>query len=97
MYTARALHTATLLSNGQVLVAGGQPSQDYGCPNDTASAELYNPGTGAWSTTGSLNQARERQTAALLTNGQVLVAGGEFNEPDCVSDTYLTSAELYTP
>jgi N-acetylneuraminic acid mutarotase len=97
MHTARTLHTATLLSNGQVLVAGGQPSQDYGCPNDTASAELYNPGTGAWSTTGSLNQARERQTATLLTNGQVLVAGGEYNEPDCVSDTFLTSAELYTP
>jgi hypothetical protein len=27
----------------------------------------------------------------------VLVAGGEFNEPDCVSDTFLNSAELYTP
>ncbi len=97
MHTGRDLHTATLLQNGQVLVAGGQPSLNLGCPNDTASAELYNPGTGAWSTTGSLNQARDSQTATLLTNGQVLVAGGQYNEPNCVSDTFLTSAELYTP
>ena len=97
MQTGRSFHTATLLPNGQVLVAGGQPSADLGCPNDTASAELYNPATGAWSTTGSLNQARDEHTATLLTNGQVLVAGGEFNEPDCVSTTFLNSAELYTP
>ena len=97
LHTGRSDHSATLLSNGQVLVAGGQSTSNFGCPGDTASAEVYTPTTGAWSTTGSLNQARDGHTATLLTNGQVLVAGGEFNEPDCVSTTFLNSAELYTP
>jgi hypothetical protein len=62
------LHTATLLANGKVLVAGG-----YGAPNI---AELYDPATGIWSVTGSLHEGRLEHTATLLTNGKVLVAGG---------------------
>src|SRR5713226_9254001 len=60
-------HTATRLKNGKVLVAGGA---------DT-SAELYDPTTGTWSLTGSLNIARENQSKVLLTNGKVLIAGGD--------------------
>ena len=77
-------HTATLLPNGKVLVAGG-----YGA-GTLDSAELYDPATGAWSATGSLNTARERHTATLLPNGKVLVAGG-------YGDGTLDSAELYDP
>lgn len=95
--TARYNHTATLLTNGQVLVAGGETLDNYGCPIVFSSAELYNPGTGVWTTTGSLNQARDSHTATLLSNGQVLVAGGSYAVPDCVSFSTLTSAELYTP
>ena len=51
--TGRYIHTATLLPNGQVLVAGG-----YGLTYALASAELYNPATGTWTATGSLATAR---------------------------------------
>ena len=54
-----------------MLVAGGCNGS-----NVLSSAELYNPATGTWTTTGSLNTARSYHTATLLTNGQVLVAGG---------------------
>ena len=70
--TGRVFHTATLLPNGKVLVAGGSDSRTAAL----ASAELYDPATGTWSATGSLNTARYDHTATLLTNGMVLVAGG---------------------
>jgi WD40 repeat protein len=70
MLTGRGLHTATLLPNGQVLVAGG-----YSAPPQS-SAELYNPGAGIWAQTGTMNISRLAHTATLLTNGNVLVAGG---------------------
>jgi hypothetical protein len=86
MKNAREDQTATLLQNGQVLVAGGFDGASY-----LASADLYDPATGKWSTTGSMNTARDGHTATLLPNGQVLVAGGEN------SAGYLSSAELYNP
>ena len=64
-------HTATLLPNGQVLVAGGE-----GDSGVLTNAEVYNPASGTWTATGSLNTARDYHTATLLPNGQVLVAGG---------------------
>jgi hypothetical protein len=84
---ARYEHTATLLPNGNVLVAGGS-----GRSGAFTSAELYNPALGTWAATGSLLTARFRHTATLLPNGKVLVAGGRdsgFNA--------LASAELYDP
>jgi N-acetylneuraminic acid mutarotase len=79
-------HTATLLANGQVLVAGGEDSQG----NHIAAAELYNPATGAWTVTGGLATHRIDHAATLLANGDVLVAGG-------VGTTYTAAAELYSP
>jgi hypothetical protein len=91
MNIPRAFHTATLLTNGMVLVTGG-----LGCCYSTnralASAELYNPGSGAWTITGVMTSTRKYHTATLLTNGMVLVAGGEDR-----SGTILSSAELYNP
>jgi N-acetylneuraminic acid mutarotase len=89
MSTARVGQTATLLSNGQVLVAGGQNFD--GTETPIASAELYDPATGNWSTTGSMGTGRFDATATLLPDGKVLVAGG-FS-----SSGGLTSAELYDP
>ena len=70
--TARYYHTATLLPNGKVLVAGGHRQRR----RLLASAELYDPASGTWSATGSLVTARYCHTATLLPNGKVLVAGG---------------------
>ncbi len=70
--TARTDHTATLLPNGQVLVAGGLDASS----TPLASAELYNPATGTWTATGSMSDARQGHTATLLPNGEVLVVGG---------------------
>jgi hypothetical protein len=82
MNVSRTYHTATLLNNGKVLVAGG-----YNGYINLASAELYDPDTGIWSLTGNMNATREFHTATLLNNGKVLVAGG----------SNLASAELYDP
>jgi len=70
--SARDAHTATLLSDGTVLVAGGQ---DSGL-SPSISSELYDPASGTWSVTASLNIARQQHTATLLPNGTVLAAGG---------------------
>ncbi len=69
------------------MIAGG-----YDPPDALASAEIFDPGTGMFSLTGSLNVARGDQTAVLLKTGTVLVTGG--------GDAYnnsLGSAELYEP
>ncbi len=82
-------YTATLLQNGQVLVAGGFNSaidQVY------ATAFLYNPSTGTWTETGSMVEAVYDHRATLLANGEVLVTGGIL--PSGVTDT---DAELYNP
>ncbi|HEX8845827.1 MAG TPA: kelch repeat-containing protein [Pyrinomonadaceae bacterium] len=92
----RADHTATLLPNGQVLVAGGS---NYGLSNNPAdntlsSAALYDPATGHWSATASLNAARYFHTATLLQNGKVLVVGG-YDGRSAPTTVFLRSAELY--
>jgi large repetitive protein len=86
MITGRGLHSATLLSDGRVLVAGGQASCQAGCQG-SASAELWDPATGKFSPTGSMTVGREYQTATLLRDGRVLLAGGSG----------LASAELFDP
>ncbi|MGA7749071.1 MAG: kelch repeat-containing protein, partial [Gallionella sp.] len=88
--TARDFHTATLLPNGMVLVAGGQDGN-----SSIASAELYNPSTGIWSSAGTMNTSRYNHTATLLPNGKVLVAGGWNGSVS--SPTALNTAELYNP
>ena len=69
---SRFAATATVLPNGQVLIAGGVASEN----SYTASAELYDPNTGAFTRTGSLASGRAYHTATLLKDGRVLIAGG---------------------
>ena len=93
MTISREDHSASLLANSQMLVAGGTTVDFNGVT--VASAELYNPVTGAWTATGSMLAGRERHTATVLQNGQVLVAGGDFY--DGVNAGFLTECELYDP
>ncbi|MHB1318227.1 MAG: kelch repeat-containing protein, partial [Anaerolineae bacterium] len=83
-------HTATLLADGRVLVAGGCDPWS----NVLATAELYDPQTGTWSTTGSMGLARQGHSATLLQDGRVLVAGGSGNS---MSGPSFTSVEIYDP
>src|SRR5919109_1157072 len=80
----REQHTATLLADGQVLVAG---SCSLACA--IANAELYDPATRTWVATGSMINARNSHTATRLSNGRVLVAGG--------GGPLTASAEIYDP
>jgi len=89
MATPRLGQTATLLANGQVLIAGG--TMTAGHAPGLASAEIYDPASGQFTSTGNLNQGRAIASAVRLLNGQVLVTGGES---DSVS---FNSAELYDP
>src|SRR6266550_889204 len=77
----RLLHTATLLPNGTLVIAGGWPD-----PYSTYTWELYDPATGTSTVTGPINAKRAGHTATLLLDGRVLIAGS-FHD--------LTSAELY--
>jgi hypothetical protein len=90
MGTARYGHTAVLLADGRVLVAGGVTRTSTGSAA-LASAELYDPATGQWSTTGSLATARTKHSATRLLDGRVLAVGGDAGQNG------FTSAELYDP
>lgn len=82
MVYGRFGHTATLLQNGKVLIAGCTTSKK---------AELYDPATGKFKVTGTTRVLTCYQTAVLLADGRVLIAGGANN------GTYLKSAEIYDP
>ena len=92
MSTPRVNHTAVLLANGKVLVAGGARIGTY-----LASAELYDPVTGAWTSTGSMNSVRGDHTATLLRDGKVLAAAGYDGNNAAVHGGTLDSAEVYDP
>jgi len=83
---ARAGHTATLLGDGTVLIAGGSSQAGSGPIFQVLPAEIYNPTTQTFTVVGSLNIGRLAHTATLLANGQVLIASGLDN-----------TAELYDP
>ncbi len=76
MSASRKNHTATLLQNGQVLVVGGYGASQYG-DGDQPGTELYDPATNTWTSAGVMATRREGQTATLLPDGQVLIAGGQ--------------------
>jgi len=89
MKTARDYHTATLLRNGKVLVAGG-----YSGLLGTvvlASTELYDPSTNGWSDAAPMLIPHASHTAALLPDGKVLIASGRSSGGDTVE------AETYDP
>jgi hypothetical protein len=89
---ARSRHTASLLPNGHILIAGGQSNfVDTGDPQ----AELYDPTTNTWANTGVMVSPRNEGTATVLADGRVLLTGGSALRQD---QTFRRrSAELYDP
>jgi hypothetical protein len=92
MTVPREGHTATMLRDGRVLVAGGS---DNGI-HTLDSAEIYDPSSGTFYRTGHLHQPRVAHVAALLGSGQVLIAGGGRGGMPGGYISYDT-AELYDP
>ena len=80
MAETRAYHTATLLSDGSVLVTGGGDFADVG-NSRLASAEIWDPETGTFSPAGTMAEGRFLHSATLLPDGRVLVVGGNWPPP----------------
>ncbi len=89
--TPRAGHTATLLSNGDILVTGGGAEQ-----KTLISAELYQAKTGEFVPLGSMLVPRERHVATLLADGRVLVTGGTIPRPSDAADLYDPQTRTFT-
>ena len=95
MSRPRGKHTATVLQDGRVLIAGGV-SGDVAEWASYGSSELYDPSTGVWTPTGSMSVPRYGHVAVLLTDGRVLAAGGWVIRAGGVG-SIDRSAELYDP
>jgi hypothetical protein len=92
MSAGRSEHTATLLANGKVLLAGGR---DNSSSSYSSTADLYDPSSGpmgSLTAIGPMTAARVRYAATLLSGGKVLLSGG-YNS----AGGYLPSAELFDP
>jgi hypothetical protein len=83
----------TALPGGQVLLAGGYVQDSA----PTATEQLWDPQSGSWTPTGSLDERRTQHAAVLLETGKVLVAGGTGLDATGKSLQNLTSSELYDP
>src|SRR5437868_957994 len=105
MTTGRIGHTATLLLDGKVLIAGGSQGGDGSTYSIAASTEIYDPATGTVAPTGDLTRARVGHSATPLPDGRVLIAGGygrlgSTKSGGCPLQSscgQLTSAEIYDP
>jgi len=93
MTTPRILHTATLLLNGKVLIAGGTFPTRLAVSVGLASAELFDPETGTFTVTGNMITGRLGHSSTLLPDGRVLIAGGSTSN----FLGRLATAELYDP
>jgi len=94
MTVARAWHSAVLLGNGQVMIAGGH--QENVSNGFLASAEIYDPSKGTFTaTSGHLSEAKSHPTATLLPSGKVLVTGGDGYNSALGYSVSLSSADLF--
>jgi hypothetical protein len=90
MQFSRYGHTATMLPDGRVLIAGGTGNMGNA---GTATAEIFDPTSGSFTPTGSMGFARFNHAAAALPDGRVLITGGLGTS----SEQWLREAEIYSP
>jgi hypothetical protein len=88
---ARLDHTATLLTDGRVLVVGGNGGVFGATSGALSSALVFDSSAGSWTAVPNLGDARGGHQAILLPDGRVLVAGG------LAANDALASAELFDP
>ena len=93
MTMARSFHTATLLPNGTVIIAGGitnplPPDEDFEDAPVTNATEIFDPGTNTFSPGQAMETQREGHTATLLLDGTILFVGGCWETPN-------TSTEIF--
>jgi hypothetical protein len=95
MHQNRILHTASVLPNGKVLIAGGA---DFNL-NICNSTEIYDPTISNWTNAGNLFLTAEDRTVSLLKKGNVSVSGNELSNelPSNISMLYNSSMETFTP
>lgn len=92
MTVARAMHTASTLPNGKVLLTGGSSVVSSTRLNST---EIYDPATGVFTAAAPMSEARAEHLAITLNDGRILVMGGQV--PTGTSLTMLKTAEIYDP
>jgi N-acetylneuraminic acid mutarotase len=95
MSVARGQHSAVLLPDGEVLVFGGATTYFGETGDVTARAEIFNPASNSWRPAAPMSKPRYAHSAALLTDGRVLVAGGWYATSN--SDRSHETAEIYDP
>ena len=107
MNETRAEHTATLLTDGRVLVSGGLSPDFLDLDNQQIirnfrkSAEVYDPISNTWILTNDMNFKRAGHTANLLPNGSVLIVGGatsnELEDQNSLMTVYHKTTEIFDP
>lgn len=95
MTSERYHHTATLLSNGKVLIAGGGPNHPQYTALDTA--ELFDPATGTFTLLPPMTRTRLYHTATLLPNGQVLITGGAGGGATNTAELFDPASATFSP
>jgi hypothetical protein len=88
MTLGRAVHQATLLHSGEVLISGGCTA---GCESGLTATEIFDPAAKAFRATGEMSTPRNSHTASLLLDGKVFIAGG------WVGSRTTSSTEIYDP